>query len=922
MSDLPNGTVTFLFSDVEGSTWLWEQHPDGMKAALACHDLLLRRAVESNQGTVIKTTGDGMLAAFQTVIPAMQAALAVQQALSGEAWVEIEPQTIRVRMALHTGAAELRAGDYFGPALNRAARLMAAGHGGQVLLSDVTAGLARDDLPADVSLLDLGEQRLKDLSRPERVYQLVHPGLARDFPPLKTLESFPNNLPQQLTSFVGRQSELAMTRSRLENARLLTLIGPGGTGKTRLALQLAADVLPRYLDGVWLVELAPLADPALVLQTVASVLKVREVPGLTLQELLTNTLRGRHLLLVLDNCEHLIEACASLADHMLRVCPHLQMIASSREALGIGGEVIYRVPPLALPADVDTSPDNLCEFESVQLFVERAQAVQPQFSFTAANAPAVAQISRRLDGIPLALELAAARVRMMPPEQIAAHLDDRFRLLTGGSRTALPRQQTLRSLIDWSYDLLSEPERTLFRSLAVFVGGWSIEAAEALTPDLDVWSLLEALVNKSLVAQEDAGGVARYRLLETIRQYARDRLLESPENAHSRDRHFKYYYEWIDPSLPHRLGSHSKQWYDMCEREKDNLRAAFSWGLEVDPDAVLRLAAALADFWTRRGYYADVRAELSSALQRVDSLPALTGEAQQLRLLTRARALLAISQPIFHDYSTRISAGSECVRLFRQYGSREELGFALGILATNESMHGDLDQAEQHLVEAIALGRETGDTGVMAMTLGLFGQVILAKYGDLEGARRASDESARIGRQSGDSMPWGSATAILNLGVFNLITGQYDQARRYSQEAHELFQELGDPLMTVNAQSNLGHIELANGNFSAAAQIYRQTLPRYLESQHFGAIAHQLEMFATISRREDHLARAARLFGAAEALRESVNIPMAPYEREGYEREVTALRQAMTPEALALGWEEGRRLTTKQAVEFALEKET
>jgi predicted ATPase len=797
---------------------------------------------------------------------------------------------------------------------------MAAAHGGQVLLSDVSADLARDELPGGVTLLDLGEHRLKDLSRPAHVFQMVHPELARDFPPLVVIDSFPNNLPRQLTSFVGREKELDQTHSRLENARLLTLIGPGGTGKTRLSIQLAADILPEYADGVWLVELAPLSDPGLVVQTVASVLNVREVQGLTLQDLLINYLRSRRLLLLLDNCEHLVEACANLADDLLRACPCLQIIASSREALGIDGEVIYRVPPLALPGKTERSPDELCHFEAVQLFIERAQAVQPNFAFTALNAPAVAQISRRLDGIPLALELAAARVRMLPPEQIAAHLDDRFRLLTGGSRTALPRQQTLRSLIDWSYDLLSEPERTLFRRLAVFVGGWSLEAAEAISPDLDVWNLLDALVNKSLVAQEELGGAARFRLLETIRQYARDRLLESTEVEVIRQRHFQYYYEFVDPSQPHMIGWHTRDWYEMVNCEKDNLSAALQWGISVDPDSSLWLAAGLADFWLRRGYFDDARSWLHATLEQVENLPEVQGEAKQNRQLARAKALLGLSQPsLTHDRSAVVMS-RESVRIFRQYDKKADLGFALGMLGFNEALQGDLDHAGEHFTEAIAIGHELNDASILGFSLGVYSMYVLTARGDLEAARRASEEGASYARQIGPSVPWGSVVSIFNLGMFSFNTGQLEQARRYTLEAKTLFEELGDLLMANNAQSNLGHIELTNGNYSAARQIYRQTLPRYVEFDYPGAIAHQLERFAIIAIREGRYERAANLFGSAEVLREKVNSVMIPYERDEYEGEVEALRGQMTQEAFAAAWAEGRKLTKEQAVDLALQE--
>ena len=482
MANPPTGTVTFLFTDIEGSTKLWELYPDAMKVALARHDIILRQAIESHGGVVFKTVGDAFCAAFSSAPAAVEAALAAERALFSERWGETG--AVRTRAALHTGNAESREGDYFGPTLNRVARLLSTGYGGQILLSLPAQELVRDHLPEGTELRDLGEHRLKDLIRPERIYQLAAWGLPADFPPLRALDPQRTNLPIQPTSFIGRRQEMAEVRRLLTATRLLTLTGTGGVGKTRLALHVAADLVDAYRDGVWLVELASVTDPALVLQAVAAALGVREQPGRPLRDTLIDFLDARHLLLVLDNCEHLVAACAQLADAVLHACPTVTILATSREALGVGGELTWRVPSLPAPDAQHPPPlEHLTQYEAVRLFIDRAVFALPSFTVTNANAPAVAQICWRLDGISLAIELAAARVKLLAPEQIAARLDDRFRLLTGGSRTALPRQQTLRAAIDWSYDLLSEPERTLLRRLSVFAGGWTLEGAEAVCGD-------------------------------------------------------------------------------------------------------------------------------------------------------------------------------------------------------------------------------------------------------------------------------------------------------------------------------------------------------------------------------------------------------------------------------------------------------
>jgi predicted ATPase/class 3 adenylate cyclase len=526
MTDLT--PFTFLFTDIEGSTQLWERNPEAMQAALARHDSILRQAIESHSGHIFKTVGDSFCAAFPNAPDAVLAALDAQRAIQAENWGET---TIKVRMGLHSGTAEVRDNDYFGPTLNRVARVMAAGHGGQTLLSATTRELVQPNLPKDAELRDMGERGLKDLIRPEHIYQLTAAGLQSDFPPLKTLEAFRTNLPVQLTNYIRREKEFGIVKNLMAEHRLVTLIGTGGTGKTRLSLQIAADLLDIFPDGVWFVEFAPLADAALIAQTVLTTLGLREEPGRPVLETLTQYLGSKEVLLILDNCEHLIAAVAQFAEAVLHACPSLRLLANSREALGIFGEKTYYVRSLSIPdAHMAQSVENIMQYEAVRLFVDRAQTALSGFSITPANVSAVAQICAHLDGIPLAIELAAARVKMLKVEQIAERLEDRFRFLSGGSRTALPRHQTLRAMIDWSYDLLPEAERILLRRLSVFTGSWNLEAAETICQgpginDYNVLDPLTQLVNKSLVVV-DADIVpegydnteTRYHLLETVRQ--------------------------------------------------------------------------------------------------------------------------------------------------------------------------------------------------------------------------------------------------------------------------------------------------------------------------------------------------------------------------------------------------------------------
>jgi predicted ATPase/class 3 adenylate cyclase len=568
MPDLPTGTVTFLFTDIEGSTKLWEQYPDAMRHTLVRHDALLHKVIEQHQGHVFKTVGDAFCAVFSSAENAVAAALTAQRALQAQDWGPVG--AIRVRMALHRGTSDKRGGDYFGPTVNRVARLLSVGHGEQVLLSSALEAIVRDRLPPGANLRDLGSHRLKDLQQPEHIFQLVHPSLPADFPPLHSLQAFANNLPVQLTSFIGREWEMAEVKRLLATTRLLTLTGTGGCGKTRLALQIGAESLSDYADGVWCVELAALSDPSLAPQAVASALGVREEPNRPILSTLSDHLRSKSLLLILDNCEHLVTACAQVAETLLRTCPNLRVLATSREALNVMGETTWRVPSLSLPDLKQWSmvngqwsmPSAMTQYDAVRLFVERARASRPDFAMTGQNASAVVQLCHRLDGIPLAMELAAARVRALSVEQIEARLGDRFALLTSGNRMALPRHQTLRATIDWSYDLLTEAERVSLRRLSVFADGWTLEAAERVTSDewrvtsdttldsrfstpdtFDVLDLLLRLVDKSLVIADTQNSEAevRYHMLETVRQYGWERLREAGEWEPVRGHHRDYF---------------------------------------------------------------------------------------------------------------------------------------------------------------------------------------------------------------------------------------------------------------------------------------------------------------------------------------------------------------------------------------------
>ncbi len=768
--------TTFLFTDIEGSTRLWEREPERMRLALARHDAIAHDAVLHHHGQIVKMIGDGMHAVFTDPLDAIGATCELQQALADPAGTNgIE---LRVRCGMHVGVVERRNDDFFGSAVNRAARIMATGHGGQVLVSQAIVDLVRDRLASGLSFADLGTVRLRDLSSPEHLYQLVHPALRRDFPALRSLESTPNNLPQQLTSFVGRDHELEEVRSLLVGVRLVTLLGAGGIGKTRLALQVGAAVLDEYPDGVWLVELAALADPRLVMHAVASTLGVKEEAGHTLQDAVLAFVRDRQLLVVLDNCEHLVQACAEIARQMLQAGASIKLVATSRERLHLTGENVYQVQPLAAPRAVDAAdPAALMRCDAVRLFAERAAAAQTGFALSTQNAAAVVEICRRLDGIPLALELAAARVRSLSVQQIADRIGDRFRLLTNGDRTALPRQQTLRALIDWSYELLAEPERILMRRLAVFAGGWTIDAAEAVAADTslerdDILDLLGTLVEKSLVNPDP--GNERYRLLETVQQYAAEHLRQAERDDAVRRRHVVYYVELAERARPELNGPQQAIWLARLDTERDNLLAAHAAcdGLAEGSVLGLRLISATRRYWIISG--------LLGLGYRI-ALEALTRPGAEAPTIHRCRALFDIGQigSWMGRYADAQGYLEQSLLLARAVGTKREIAVALQPLAMACLGQGDAVAASAHLTEALALAREIGDQRELAGALNALAQIRRAE-GDRAAAEPLYRDAVKIARATADR-------ENIGIGLLNLcmVASSEDCATETRDMLHE-----------------------------------------------------------------------------------------------------------------------------------------
>jgi predicted ATPase/class 3 adenylate cyclase len=781
----PGEILTFLFTDIEGSSRLWEEQPGRMQRALALHDRILRSAVERNSGAVLKSTGDGVHAIFRDPRDAVATVIEIQRALADP--VSTDGLPLRVRCGMHAGASEARDGDRFGSPVNLAARIMSAAHGGQVLASQAVVGLIRDRLPDGVSLRDLGTVRLRDISRPEHIFQVAHAALRQEFPALRSLELTPNNLPHQVTSFVGREPELDEIRKLLTSNRLVTLLGAGGIGKSRLSLQAASSLIDDYPDGVWLVRFAAIADPHFVSQTVASVLGVKEDADTPLSEALVKYCRDRRSLLIFDNCEHLVQACAELATTVLQSGPHISILTTSREPLHMPGERTYQVPSLALPdARAATTPELLARYESVGLFVDRATAAHSSFLLTPGNAAAVADICMCLDGIPLALELAAARVRAMSVETIAARLTDRFRLLTKGDRTALPRHQTLRALIDWSYDLLTPTERVLLRRLAVFADGWTVESAEAVgagseIEPSDVLEILTALVEKSLVVAAADG--TRYRLLQTVRAYAEERLQESGESDTTRMRHLAFYLALAEGARAALTGPEQGMWFSRLDLDRENLLAAHAYCDRDENNAQLglRLVYAVQPYLLRRGVMELAHRVLAEALARPGA---------EVHNLVRCKALFAAGWQTYYmgRYEDAARYLEDSLSIAREIDDKVIVAVILQPLGMAALGQGMAAKAREYLEEALVLARENGNAHQIAAALNALGQLARLE-GRLDQAEPLYKDVLALARNEGNRES--IAFALLNLAMASIGRGRVESARPMLLEALAIADEIG-----------------------------------------------------------------------------------------------------------------------------------
>ena len=830
--------------------------------------------------------GDAFCAAFPTALDAVGAALDAQLALGKEDFASVDG--LRVRMGLHTGYAEERNADYFGPPVNRVARLLSVSHGGQVLLAGVTRDLAHSDLPAGASLLDLGSHRLKDLTEPEQVWQLTIAGLPAEFPALKSLDAIPNNLPIQQTSFRGRERDLEEVKALLAQRKLLTLFGSGGVGKTRLALQVGAEVLDHYPDGVWLTDFAPITDPELVSSLIAKEIDMPQVEGRRIDESIQQWLRRKKLLLILDNCEHVLEAVAVIANAVIRSCPDVRLLATSRQALGVSGEVVYGLPALAIPEKLaGLSSAEAIEYGAIALFVDRVKAADTRFIFTDDNAPIVAEIFRRLDGIPLAIELAAARVKILSIPNLAQRLNERFKILTGGSRTALPRQKTLSALIDWSYDLLTPQEQMLFIRVGIFAGGFSLDAAAAVCSgenldEIDILDLLSSLTDKSLVVADTASEQERCHLLESTRAYALEKLTRAGAREQLAHRHAKYFRDQAQEAEKRFGAGSTAAWLASVERELDNYRAVLEWTLKDGHDMALggAVAGALGQLWFNGGLALEGRYWIGLAQAGLD-------ESMHPQLAARLwRALSGLSSgKRAHD------CAQNALALFQSGSDEKGQAWALHSLAYGLFQTGRLEEAGEVSARALAAMRTLGEKPGVAYCLNMQA-AIRWNCGDVVEARELHAQALAAFKALGNEA--GAAGVLANLAELEFGDGQVEQALCLTGEALGIWSRGKNAIGLALSYLNIAAYRILLGDVDGAREAAREGLrsARQAQTPYFIAIA--LQHIALLLAMRGEVNDAARLIGYVNVQYKELGSEREATEKWGYEKLITTLHEHLS----------------------------
>jgi predicted ATPase/class 3 adenylate cyclase len=914
--NVPTGTVTFLFTDIVGSTRHWEEHPEQMRLELERHDELLANAAKAHNGYIFKHVGDALCISFQTAAEALETAVAGQRALSLPVTSDVGP--LQVRMAIHSGECHERGGDYFGPAVNRVARLQAVAHGGQILVSQAAYELLRDQRLADIRFRDLGLHKLRDLSRQEHVYQVLSQDLPTEFPSLESLDYFPNNLPAQMTAFIGRTKEIREVQRSLESTRLLTLTGPGGTGKTRLALQVAAETLEYFDDGVYFIPLEAVSDPNLVGQTVVSTLGVDMDCYQDPLEALKDHLRPQRTLLLMDNFEHLLDA-ARITGELLSTAPNLKIMATSREPLHVYGEREYLVPVLETPTgDEKQNLESILQSEAISLFVDRIRAVKHDFVVSPEIALDLAAICDQLDGLPLAIELAAARVKMFSIPVLLERLQGSLGLLGSGPRNAPSRHRTLHQAIAWSYDLLDNDEAKLFRRWSIFRGGATLDAAEAVCLDQrdgPIYELVNSLLDKNLllVASKD-GGEPRFTMSSTIRYYAREQLSQSDELDSARRRHLNYFLSLSQEASAHlSSGEYTTHRIQLLTDNLDNLRAALTWSLDnndaetEDCDAGILLAGYIYYFWYQRGLLNEGRRWLGLALEKSQAHTSGRGN------VASGLGLLAWQQGDYEDSSAYLQ---EAITIFRKLGDRDRLAVSLHWLG-----HLTFDQksyllARELFTESLVMHKELGNDNEQVI---LNKDVGLVAYheGDYLAARLRFEECLVHYMEQGNIEA--AADVHLPLGDLARLAGDLEMANSHYLESQTLFLETEVNLGLASCNHKLGQVALKRREFAKTASLLGKSLAIQREVGNKQGVAECLAAFAALSFEQGELELAVQVFGGTDDFLKALGAPLAPADRIEMEKGIDALRRQLGEEQFNLYWNQGKNLPAEALTEMASE---
>lgn len=887
-NQLPDGEVTFVFTDIEGSTRLLEKIGQHRYAAvLSDHRRLLRQAFSEHGGHIVGSQGDSFFVAFSSAVDALNSVI--------EAQLSMARFETRVRMGMHTGDAHITSDGYIGLAVHRAQRICSAGHGGQILLSRATSSRVQATLRGGTKLKHLGEYRLKDLSQPEPLFQVIHPGLEAQFPDLRSLDALPNNLPTLPTSFVGRGADLEQLCQLIGEERMVTLVGVGGGGKTRLALQAAGESASNFLDGVRLVELAEISDGSSVAQATGASLEIRESAGTGMVDTIIDSIRNKKVLLILDNCEHVIDATVDVSERLLRECSDLHLLATSRESLGITGEIVLRIPPM------DTAT-------AVTLFSERAHAIDTSFALNRSNAQAIAQLCDRLDGVPLAIELAAAQVDVLTVEQINERLADRFELLRGQRPSR--RQGSLEALFDWSYDLLPTNEAALFAQLSVFHGGFTLETVERIWGTTGILEALSSLVRKSLVVKEDHAAIARYRILDSLREYALRKLSEEGLEDQTRKQHLDWLWVLSEEADRHFGQGDQAHWLDLLESEVDNFRAGLDWGLQAgETQMALKIAGILGHFWNTRGYLSEGRHWLQQAVAAAEAEP----PTRELAHALSAVGLLAGSQG---DYVEARKIQERSLALRRSFGDIEGVAASLNRLAVLSGQQVDFESAKPLLEECLEIQRSLDDeSGILVslINLGLIAQF----QGESEEATALGNECLVLARRLGDKQ---RVAATLNfLGTLALQRLDLSTAEELLNECASLMREITDRAGLATCLINLASITKKRLEYASALEQLREAMEITREAGNLLLIAYGLEAIGSLAILTGNPESGIRMLSAADALRATLDTPLLPTLREDFEHDLVSARAATTEAAFDSAWRRGRTLSWEQALQTALD---